>query len=93
MPNVTREIILILVPVLFAILQLDCWRATSISLAFPDEETLVNVFRQASLCFVPGFIDVISASEPPSIAWFESLDPTVPFKRWAIYCVVLRKQG
>lgn len=59
---------------------------------FTSLDMLTEIASAASLCFAPGLLDVVQAAAPPSITFFKSL-PTDTFQRWAIYALVLEKDG
>jgi hypothetical protein len=59
---------------------------------FFDETVLSEVCSAASLCFCPGLFTVLQAAAPPSIKFFLGT-PTNGRKKWAVYVLVLLKDG
>lgn len=59
---------------------------------FPTRVALESFFSSVSLVFAPGLLEVLQASTPPTIAYFKGL-PTECKSIWAIYLLVLEKQG
>lgn len=61
-------------------------------LVFPNEQTLTQILKEASLSFAPGLLDVLQSSTPPTIAFFKSL-PIAMKGIWAVYLILLLKAG
>jgi len=59
---------------------------------FFDKTVLAEVASAASLSFCPGLLEAIQAFGPPTIDFFLST-PTDCHGRWAVYVIVMKKQG
>lgn len=60
---------------------------------FPDLETVTDLLASFSLSFAPGLPEVLQLATPPTIAFFKTLpDPYLP-KTWAVYVIVMEKNG
>lgn len=91
--STANDIIAFVVALLFSILLKPSWAKTGIRFALQNESFITGILRNAGVVFAPGLLELLKSVNPPSISWFESLDSAIPSKRWAVYCVVLRKQG
>jgi hypothetical protein len=54
---------------------------------------LAALFHAADFTFHAGLAHVLQSSSPPSLAWLDSLDSSVPKHVWGIYVLVYRKSG
>jgi hypothetical protein len=61
---------------------------------FQNVDDLNLVAQEASLCYAPGLLNVLTAPEPPTIEWFKSC-PNLNGGRdvWGVYVMVLEKEG
>jgi len=53
---------------------------------------LESVMSTLGVTFAPGLFEFIKGTAPPTIAYFKTL-PTACHRRWAVYLLVLEKQG
>ena len=59
---------------------------------FFDAVVVSEIASAASLSFCPGLFEAIQAGQPPALSFFKSL-PSASKKQWAVYALVLEKQG
>lgn len=60
---------------------------------FPSQAALEQLLS-SSLGFAPGLFEAMQAGTPPDLSFFKSLPTVRDFKKhWAVYVVVLEKQG
>jgi len=59
---------------------------------FSDYKALEELFSTTSLVFAPGLFEVLNAVTPPSVSFYKTL-PTANKGKWAVYLILLEKQG
>lgn len=64
----------------------------------PTRSDLSSLFRFLRLTFCRGLLDVVKASEPPPVEWFETLPnclllDQIPNRSWGVYVIILKKDG
>lgn len=59
---------------------------------FPTMAAIAALFTSTGITFAPGLLDVVQSATPPSINFFKSL-PTTLLGVWAVYLLVLEKDG
>lgn len=62
------------------------------AIVLPTQDVVEELMSDSLLAFPPGLLDVLQAATPPSVAYFKSLPADVT-KRFAVYLLVLEKQG
>lgn len=67
-------------------------KALDFSLAFPNEQAILNIVQLCPFQFAEGLLDVLQCFTPPTIEFFKSL-PLIAGKWWAVYLLVLEKTG
>jgi hypothetical protein len=65
-------------------------RFTAVAPTRPD---LSSLFSSLGLRFCHGLLNIVQASEPPPVEWFETLPDQRLKNFWGIYVLVLRKDG
>lgn len=93
MPFAAATIIEVLVHVAWTAIDGHDWINPRFHHALPSMEVLLGVLLSAGLVFCPGLLDVLQSATPPPISWFETLSTTIPTGVWAVYVLVLRKDG
>lgn len=59
---------------------------------FPTAQALETLLLGSAIILAPGLLDALTAESPPPMSFFKNLPTEVP-KNWAIYLLVLEKQG
>jgi len=62
-------------------------------IVFPTQDALRSVYSAANLTFADGLLDTMRAASPPDIEYFKSLTLHLSDKVWAVYLLVLEKDG
>jgi hypothetical protein len=91
MPTASEELVSLLITLVWTCLGTSSWINPLFRHALPSLARVTELFALAGFEFVPDLLDVLRASSPPSISWFESLSTVVPRNVWGIYAVVLKK--
>ena len=60
---------------------------------FPDLNTVTDLLATLSLSFAPGLLEVLQSATPPTIAYFKTLPDPYLADTWAVYVLVLEKNG
>jgi hypothetical protein len=59
-----------------------------------SQEIVEGLLSSASLVFAPGLLEVLKASTPPTLSFFKTLPANSrSTKQWAVYLIVLEKEG
>lgn len=62
-------------------------------LLFTSAAAVRAVWALAAFSFAPGLLSVLRSPVPPTIAWFKTLPSIVGQLLWAVYALVLEKEG
>lgn len=62
------------------------------AMVLATEDVLQQLLSDSLLVFAPGLLDVLQSTTPPTVSYFKSL-PICLSKFWAVYLLILEKQG
>ena len=82
----------LLVLLVWAVLSVPVFINGLFKQCFFAQEVVSGLCSATGLTFCPGLFAVVQAATPPTIEIFKSL-PTDRYQRWAVYVIVLEKDG
>ncbi|KAI5266207.1 heat shock 70 kDa protein [Aureobasidium subglaciale] len=91
--DITAGLSQLIAAVTWLALSQSSWTSYAFVKVCPSRDVFSTLFASLSLAFAPGLFDLLQSLEPPSVQWFLDLSSFIPLYVWAIYVVVLFKEG